>query len=142
MRTEVIEADGWKIEVRGRTRRTSALESEYLLVLKDAHPDMKALPASGGKAEQSPHGWSLAGVAASFRTLAARIHTAEMPDSEMFMDEPFLGQELVEMFESYLDCEQLPDRSDLWSRVEDAIAKLDKRAEMADPNEGGNTQKK
>ena len=140
MRTELVIADGWQIEVRGRTRRTSALETEYLLALKQAHKDMRTLPDVKDMTDASLRGWGLAGVAANFRLLAARIQKAESP--ETIMHEPFSPDHLVAMFDSYLDCEQLPDRSDLWSQVEDAILKLDRREPIKDPNSEGGTASK
>lgn len=140
MRIEIIEVDGWRIEVRGRTRRTPALANEYLLALKDAHPDMKAAAIAEGKtseaiAQEAPRAWGLAGVAATFRFLASRIRTAT---NGKVMTEPFTGDQLVAMFDHYLDCEQLPDRSDLWSQVEDAILRMDKPP--SDPKAEGNLQ--
>lgn len=146
MRIEVIEADGLKIEVRGRTRRTSALESEYLLALKAAHRDMKSLPTPADKTvassvEASPRGWSLAGVAANFRLLVARVHAVQIEDKPR-MEEPFSGDFLATLFDDYLDCEELPDRSDVWSQVENTILKMDKPETTDDPNAEGGTQKK
>jgi hypothetical protein len=145
VRTTVIEADGWKITVRGRLRRTAALESEYLLTLKAAHPDMKALSTGNGdsaaQAEQNPKGWSLLGMVNNFRYLIARCASAQQGEGEV-LREPFTPVQLVVLFDAYLDSDQLPDRSDLWSKVDDAIQAMDTPPKESDPELKGSTPKK
>jgi len=132
--------------VRGRTRRTTALESQYLLDLKAAHPALSSLApdseatSSEILAARDPKGWSLMGVASTFRYLVARVGAATFKgDDEHEVREVFPPEVLVRLFDHYLDCEELPDRSDVWSRIEDTILRMDRPPEPKDPNAVGNS---
>ncbi len=146
MRTEVINAEGWTVTVRGRTRRTVALQSEYLITLKQAHPDMRDLTVDAATpsdvtAQRAPKGWSVAGVASTFRLIIARCSEIVTPQGEM-LSEPFSGPQLVQIFDHYVDSEELPDQSDLWSKVEAAIKRLDNPEPVTDPNGDGSLRTK
>lgn len=138
MRQIIVEGDGFKIAVRGRNRRGPALESEYLLGLKNYHATLQPIkPDDQVKdaetlASRDPRGWSLMGVANGFRVIAARLAWVETPDGSTH-EEPFAPSQLAELFDHYLDVEQLPDKSDLWSRVEAAIIGLDTPEQPTDP---------
>lgn len=144
MRTETIQADGWTVTVRGRTRRTTALESEYLVGLKQGHQDMKAASPNGNTEEllaRDPRAWSLLGTANTFRYLIARCAEIVTPGGETFQ-EPFKPDQLVEVFDHYLDAEELPDKSDLWSQVQTAIERMDNPEPVAAPNAEGSASTK
>jgi hypothetical protein len=139
MRTKIIVADGFTVTVRGRSRRTLALEQEYLVNLKQTQPDMKAWQVNkDGSIEDNfiahPRGVSLSGSASSFRYLMARISEIKSDAPKVTISEPFKPDELVAMFNLYLDAEEQPDRSDLWSQVEDAITRMDTPEPVTDPN--------
>lgn len=145
MRTETVQGDGFTMVVRGRTRRTPALESEYLINLKQNHPDMKSLTpdstvTSAELTTRNPRGWSLIGVASVFRATAARMVSIEFPTGEVHQ-EPFAPDVLVIAFDAYLESEQLPDQSDVWSKVEATIQRIDKPEMTTDPFLGSGTPK-
>lgn len=115
--------------MRGRTRRTTALESEYLVNLKQAHVDMRDVQPGSDSTEtlvnRDPRAWSLIGTASTFRYLVARCSEITLPEGEV-MQEPFKPAQLVLLFGHYLDAEEMPDKSDLWSQVEGVIIRMDK----------------
>lgn len=140
MRTEIVQAAGFTITVRGRSRRTLALESEYMVQLKQNHPDMKAwVVDANGSVEvnlvKDPRGVSMSGVASSFRYLLARCASIENSGSTIY--EPYPPDQLVALFNNYLDTEALPDGKDIWSLVEDAITRMDTPDPVTDPNGDG-----
>jgi hypothetical protein len=146
MRTEIVKNESWTITVRGRTRRSMALESEYLLILKSAHAEMRPLlvtkdSSPSQMSADDPRASSLLVASSQFRYLAARISQVEMPDGNV-AQEPFGANVLLAMFEDYLDTEIPPDNSDLWSRVELAMVHMDEPPKEPDPKGGSSTEKK
>lgn len=137
MRSRTVQAEGFTVTVRGRTRRTNALGSEYLVNLKTAHPDMRDAqsdPGATGDAlmARNPRAWSLLTEANAFRSRINRCSDVLTPDGATWQ-EPFKPDQLVILFDHFLDSEQLPDKTDLWSQVEAAITALDTPEVPADP---------
>jgi len=143
MRTETVSAGGFTVVVRGRTRRTLALEQEYLVNLKQNHPEMKELVVDKASSADElmklyPHSLSLSGVASNFRDLMSRVSEFSGPDLDLF--EPFAPAVLVTLFNMYLDSEDTDD--DLWSKIRTAIEHLDKPEPITDPNSDGSLKAK
>ncbi len=123
MRTEIVQGDDFSVTVRGKIRRTVAYQSQYTLYLKQTDDIMRDLETDD-PVDKNPAGWTLIGLASGFSSLVARASRVLCVDGQEWA-EPFNPEQLRFLFTHFLDSEQLPNRSDLWSRVEDTIKRMD-----------------
>jgi len=107
MRMRTVQAEGWTITVRGRTRRSNALGAEYLYNLKQAHPEMRTAQSGSASTSEAlmaenPRAWTLLSEANTFRARISRCSEVITPSGETWQ-EPLKPDQLVALFDHFLD---------------------------------------